>query len=678
MAGQVGSPVDDPISPHLVSGAFVQQYYHILHEEPEQVHKFYQDSSILGRPDPNGTMGSVTTQAAINETIVSMDFRNCLIEIETADAQLSHKGGVLIVVTGYLTPSEGICRKFTQSFFLAPQESGGYFVLNDVLRFIPERQPVEINQVVTRENESSQIAISTSETCSALPEPTAAGMSLNSDHVTVENNVTERQVINPSANGTVIEHNVSSEPPIQVVKEDSEGVPVAATLPPAPTHRDVTKKSYASIVKDMKEGPAVVTVARTTPSVPRQKQPKPVTKDVKVSKPVTKDVEVSKPVTKDVEVPVQYSVKPTQDNETTASDGIVDENYSLRNDHGYSIFVRNLPFHAHIDLVEVEFSKFGAVKPGGVQVVHHQLDGFCFGFVEFESQQSMQAAIKASPILIGDNVVLVEKKKAPTRVTRSGGYPCSDSGEGVHFQAGRGVYRGDNFGGQGGGYANNANYRGGDNFNHRNEGRDTYNRRNDGGENYNCRSNIGENYNRRNDGAENYNSRNDGGQNYNRRNDGGERRGDAGENYNRRGDGVENNNRRGNIGESYSRRNEGGENYNRRGDGGENNRRGNMGEDYNCRNDGGENYSRRNDGRGDYNRRNDGGGDYNRRNDGGENFKQRNFKNQNEFSGGRGQGLPPGNEYHQNGKEFQPPRPFQNGNGRSARVNGPKQAPGAA
>ncbi|GJN13153.1 hypothetical protein PR202_ga31491 [Eleusine coracana subsp. coracana] len=529
-----------------VSGAFVQQYYHILHEKPEQVHKFYQDSSILGRPEPNGTMGSVTTQAgnlsseqAINETIMSMDFRNCLIEIETADAQLSHKGGVLIVVTGYLTPSEGVCRKFTQSFFLAPQESGGYFVLNDVLRFISERQPVEINQVVTRENESSQIAISASETCSALPEPTAAGMTLNSDHVTVENNVTERQVINPSANG-----------------EGHEG------------------------------GPAVVTVARTTPAVPRQKQPKPVTKDVKVSKPVTKDVEVSKPVTKDVEVPVQSSAKPTQDNETTASDGIVAENNSLRNDHGYSIFVRNLPFHAHIDLVEVEFSKFSAVKPGGVEVVHHQLDGFCFGFVEFESQQSMQAAIKASPILIGDNVVLVEKKKAPTRVTRSGGYPCSDSGGGVRFQAGRGVYRGDNFGGQGGGYANNANYRGGDNFNHRNEGRDNYNRRNDGGENYNCRRNIGENYNHRNDGAENYNRRNDGGQNYNRSNDGGERRGDAGENYNRRndgsenfnrrGDGVENNNRRGNIGESYSRRNEGGENYNRRGDGGENNRWGNM------------------------------------------------------------------------------------------------------
>ncbi len=83
-----------------------------------------------------------------------MDFSNYLTEIETADAQLSHQDGVLIVVTGSLT-SEGICRRFTQSFFLAPQESGGYVVLNDIFRFIVERPPVAISQV-SQENENNQ------------------------------------------------------------------------------------------------------------------------------------------------------------------------------------------------------------------------------------------------------------------------------------------------------------------------------------------------------------------------------------------------------------------------------------------------------------------------------------------------------------------------------------------
>jgi hypothetical protein len=44
-----------------ISSAFVQQYYNILHEQPDQVHKFYQESSILGRPESNGTMVDVTT-----------------------------------------------------------------------------------------------------------------------------------------------------------------------------------------------------------------------------------------------------------------------------------------------------------------------------------------------------------------------------------------------------------------------------------------------------------------------------------------------------------------------------------------------------------------------------------------------------------------------------------------
>ena len=70
-------------------------------------------------------------------------------------------------------------------------------------------------------------------------------------------------------------------------------------------------------------------------------------------------------------------------------------------------------------MVGEEFKKFGAVKPDGIQVRNSkvsnswfwfqvssfdifsdtltlllQYDELCFGFVEFESQQSMQAAIE--------------------------------------------------------------------------------------------------------------------------------------------------------------------------------------------------------------------------------------------------------------------------------------------
>ena len=55
------------------------------------------------------------------------------------DAQESFGGGVTVFVTGFMIGKDGIKQKFTQSFFLAPQEKG-YFVLNDVFRYVDENE----------------------------------------------------------------------------------------------------------------------------------------------------------------------------------------------------------------------------------------------------------------------------------------------------------------------------------------------------------------------------------------------------------------------------------------------------------------------------------------------------------------------------------------------------------
>jgi hypothetical protein len=60
MAMQEANPTSAP-SPQVVGNAFVEQYYHILHQSPDLVHRFYQDSSLLSRSDSNGVMKTVTT-----------------------------------------------------------------------------------------------------------------------------------------------------------------------------------------------------------------------------------------------------------------------------------------------------------------------------------------------------------------------------------------------------------------------------------------------------------------------------------------------------------------------------------------------------------------------------------------------------------------------------------------
>ena len=48
-------------SAQIVGNAFVEQYYQILHRSPGLMNRFYQDSSLLSRPDANGNMETVTT-----------------------------------------------------------------------------------------------------------------------------------------------------------------------------------------------------------------------------------------------------------------------------------------------------------------------------------------------------------------------------------------------------------------------------------------------------------------------------------------------------------------------------------------------------------------------------------------------------------------------------------------
>ncbi|THU64521.1 hypothetical protein C4D60_Mb01t27330 [Musa balbisiana] len=327
-------PTESPVSsltPQVIGSAFVQQYYHILHQSPEMVHKFYQDSSTVNRPNSDGEMTSVMSVQAINDMIMSLDFRNCFTEIETADSQISYQNGVLIVVTGSFIGQDAIRRKFAQSFFLAPQEKGGYFVLNDVFRFLSETRQREMNYMLGFEDE------------------------------------------------------VIVDPPADTGESDSQTIHEVIA---SGGQDDLPKKSYASIVKVMKGSSSPVPVYTT----PKEKVEAAPQKPVIVSPAPASTPEVSHP----------------------ASNNFPENNNNVE-EEGHSIYIRNLSLNATAEQVEEEFKKFGPIKPGGVQVRSHKVERYCFGFVEFESLKSMQAAIEASPVMIGGRQAIVEEKRTTTR-----------------------------------------------------------------------------------------------------------------------------------------------------------------------------------------------------------------------------------------------------------------------
>lgn len=73
----------------------------------------------------------------IHQRVISLGFSNCKAFIHHIDAQPSFSGGIVLQVIGEISNASGPWRKFTQTFFLAEQPNG-YFVLNDIFRYLKE------------------------------------------------------------------------------------------------------------------------------------------------------------------------------------------------------------------------------------------------------------------------------------------------------------------------------------------------------------------------------------------------------------------------------------------------------------------------------------------------------------------------------------------------------------
>ncbi|KAK9034479.1 hypothetical protein V6N11_050643 [Hibiscus sabdariffa] len=363
MAMQEGNPAGTP-SAQVVGNAFVEQYYHILHQSPNLVHRFYQDSSCLSRPDMYGNMTTVTTMQAINEKVLSLNYEDYTAEIKTADAQDSFEKGVIVLVTGCLTGKDN-----ASTSALAPEPEPTHDHLAEEPLTYPEDEDV--------------------------------------------NNGAE--VFDPSdkEEGSVVEEVV--EP--QNIATHSESV-VAVDSAPA-VLEDAPKKSYASIVKVMKSN-----ASSTSVYVP--------TNNVRAAPKEQRSIVSAKTA------PATEAAIPNNDNAPESSN----DNEEAE---GHSIYVRNLPFTATPAQLEVAFKKFGPIKRNGIQVRSNK-QGFTFGFVEFENASSVQSALEASPITIGDRQAAVEEKRTNTRVGSTGSGIGTGRGR---YASGKAGFRSDNFRGRG-------------------------------------------------------------------------------------------------------------------------------------------------------------------------------------------------------------------------------------
>ncbi|KAH8385853.1 hypothetical protein KR200_000413, partial [Drosophila serrata] len=116
---------------HSVGCEFVRQYYTLLNKDPNQMHRFYNNTSSYTHGDSQPVVG----KRDIYNRIQQLNFRDCQANINRVDVQSSLGDGVVLQVSGELSNDGQPMRRFFQTFVLAAQSSKKYYVQNDICSY---------------------------------------------------------------------------------------------------------------------------------------------------------------------------------------------------------------------------------------------------------------------------------------------------------------------------------------------------------------------------------------------------------------------------------------------------------------------------------------------------------------------------------------------------------------
>ncbi|KAI0382837.1 hypothetical protein F5Y04DRAFT_279610 [Hypomontagnella monticulosa] len=210
-----------------VAWFFVEQYYTTLSKNPEKLHLFYgKRSQFVYGLEAEVANVSVGRQN-IQDRIKQLDFQDCKVRVSNVDSQASYEN-IVIQVIGETSNKAGDPKKFVQTFVLAQQPSG-YFVLNDILRYIDEdgdEEPAEATEVEPAEPVVEAVPV-TSEEPEAVPaEPTEKAASF--DAGAIDKKLEEVGEVATPANGDAAAETTAGETPAApeaTKKPETEAVP---------------------------------------------------------------------------------------------------------------------------------------------------------------------------------------------------------------------------------------------------------------------------------------------------------------------------------------------------------------------------------------------------------------------------------------------------------------------
>uniref|UniRef100_A0A4W3GC40 Ras GTPase-activating protein-binding protein 2 n=1 Tax=Callorhinchus milii TaxID=7868 RepID=A0A4W3GC40_CALMI len=347
-------------SPLLVGREFVRQYYTLLNQAPDFLHRFYGKNSsyVHGGLNSSGEPAdAVYGQADIHKKVMSLQFRDCHTKIRHVDAHATLNDGVVVQVMGELSNNRQPMRRFMQTFVLAPE---------------------------VRDNGLEEPSEEHAAPSEAEPEPTV-------EEVKAE---------------PVLEEDVTDEP---VLKS-----PSPPPADPAPVVEDSRTFSWASVTSKNLPPSGVIPTTGIPPHVVKAPTPQP--------RPETKpEIQNPPPRPRDQRIRERQGVPPRgpRPGRSENEPGETEPRRTIRYPDSHQLFVGNLPHDIDESELKEFFSGYGNVMELRINTKSSGGKLPNFGFVVFDDPEPVQKILSSKPIKFrGELRLNVEEKK--TRPIREG------------------------------------------------------------------------------------------------------------------------------------------------------------------------------------------------------------------------------------------------------------------
>jgi Ras GTPase-activating protein-binding protein 1 len=480
-------------SAQCVGQEFVRQYYTLLHEAPDYMHRFYShDSSFVhgGVEKPGEELPPVMGQMAIHKKIMSLNFRDCRAKIRQVDSQATIDQAVVVQVAGELSNDGQPMRRFMQTFVLAPQSPKKYYVHNDIFRYQDE---VFHDGVTDSEPEVTELDTSNGYECSDEPVDT---YSEKEHDITASNgnvcsgDVTDKSVssLKPAvgkltvADGPELQQNVCAEAqlPVDVEQEANVAVsssseiyqPLAADSPvisaaaeveplgiqmmPSTSNTVTTDASTAEakvLPEPLKQVSWAALAGKNVNSLSASQLAGPaVSKPQATVKPEIKS-EISAPIVAPLPQRSPLIDRPSMERDTSSGFGCQGSSEfedstrrPPRHPDNQQVFVGNLPHIISDHELRQYFEKFGTVVDVRVNRRGPSKDVPNFAFVVFDKPDTVQKVLESRPLFILDGKLRlnIEEKKQQSDYRAGGGVQPRGGPRGGYRGSGppHGVWRG--------------------------------------------------------------------------------------------------------------------------------------------------------------------------------------------------------------------------------------------